>query len=84
MALGKVAKKNNGRSGCGGVVTEAVDRGNWITISKFAVPLKACTAMAAEIAGFNMLMAVLDVFSDQKSISETSTVVFFDEIMKYT
>ena len=44
------SKKTGGRSGCG-VVIKGVDRDKWITISEMAVPLKACTAMAAEVMG---------------------------------
>ena len=45
-----VARRKDGRSGCG-IVIKAVDGEKCITISKMAVPLKACTAMAAEITG---------------------------------
>ena len=41
-------KNDDARSVCG-IVVMAVDREKLITISKNAVPLKACTAMAAEI-----------------------------------
>ena len=56
----------DGRIGCGFVI-KAVDKGSWITISKVAVPLKACTAMAAEIAGAGMLTGVLDLLFDKKT-----------------
>ena len=59
MAIGMVAKKN-GWSGCG-VVIKAVDEDKWMTISDIAAPLKACTAMAAEIAGASVLTGVLDL-----------------------
>ena len=42
--------KDNGSSGCG-VVIKGVDRENWVTIGKLAMPLKVGTAMAAEIGG---------------------------------
>ena len=64
MANGKVAKKQ-WPEWCG-VLIKAVDRGNWIAIRKFAVPLKACTATASEIAGVSVLTAVLDVLSGKK------------------
>ena len=37
--------------------------------------LRACTAMAAEIAGASMLPAAFDLLFDNNSISTTSTVV---------
>ena len=43
---------------------KAVNRGNWITRDKIAVPLKGLkgqTAMAAEIALVNVLIAGLDL-----------------------
>ena len=40
----------NASSGCG-IVVEAVDRQNRTTIDSIAVPLKTCTAMAADISG---------------------------------
>ena len=57
--------KEDGSSGCG-VVIKAVDRKNWITISNIAVPLRACTAMAAEITGVSVLTEVLDLLLDEK------------------
>ena len=56
-------------------VDKAFDTELWITISNIAVPLKACTAMAAEIAGASMLTAVLDFLFDKKQSRKTSTVV---------
>ena len=47
--------KGNGRSGCG-VIVAGVDRGKSVTISKIALPLKVCTAMAA-----CLLMSVLNL-----------------------
>ena len=43
-----------------------VDRKYWITISKIAMPLKACTVMAAEIIGVSVLTEVLDLLFDKK------------------
>ena len=45
-----------GRSGCG-VLIKGVDRDRWITISRIAEPLKACTAMAAEVVGVSVLLS---------------------------
>ena len=50
--------KDNGKSG-GGVVIKGVDRENWMTIRKIAIPLKVGTAMAAEIAGVCVLTGIL-------------------------
>ena len=42
---------------------KAVDRDKWIIICKFTLPLKACTAMASEIAGvISMLTAFHELF----------------------
>ena len=43
----------------------AFDNKNWITISKIVVPLKACTAMAAELTGVNVFAEVLDLLFDK-------------------
>ena len=43
-----------------------VDQVKWITTSKIAVPLKTCTAMAAEIADASVLTSLLDLFFDKK------------------
>ena len=59
------SKQEDGSSGCG-IVIRAVDRKSWITISKIAVPLTACTAMAVEIAEVNVLTVVRDLLSEQK------------------
>ena len=58
------SRKDNGSSGCG-VVMRAFDRKNWITISKIVVPLKVCTAIAAELTGVNVLAEVLDLLLDK-------------------
>ena len=42
------SKKTDGRAACGFAI-KGVDRDRWTTISKIAVLLKACTAMAAEV-----------------------------------
>ena len=55
-----VSATDNGKSGCG-VVIKAVDRDRWVTISKIAVPLKAGTATAAEVAGVCVLTDILDL-----------------------
>ena len=43
------------------MVFKAVDGEKWMTISNFAVLLKACSAMAADIAGDNVLIEVSDL-----------------------
>ena len=58
------SKKTDGRSGCG-VVTKGIDRDMWITISKIAVHLEACTTMAAEIAGASVLTGLHDLLFDK-------------------
>ena len=57
-------QKTDGRCGCGGVI-KGVDKDTWITISKIAVPLKTCTAMAAKIAGASVLTGILDLVLKQ-------------------
>ena len=52
--------KTDGRSGRG-VVIKGVDWDKWITISKIAVPLKACTATAPEAVGVSVLTGILDL-----------------------
>ena len=49
-----------------GVVIKGVDRERWVTISRIAVPLKAGTAMAAEMMG--VLTGILDLFFPQMSV----------------
>ena len=51
---------DNGKSECG-VVIKGVDRDRWVTIIKIAVPLKAGTAMAAEVKGVCVLTEILDL-----------------------
>ena len=53
-------QKTDGRSGCG-VVIKGVDRDQWITISKIAVPWNACAAMTAEVVGASVLTGILDL-----------------------
>ena len=53
------ARRQTG-SGCG-VVIKGVDRDKWITISKIAVLLKVCTAMAADVVGARVLTGILDL-----------------------
>ena len=53
------SSKSNGRRGCG-LVIKGVDRDRWITISKIAVPVGLCTAMAAEVMGACVLTGILD------------------------
>ena len=48
--LGWQCKKDSGKGVCG-VVIKGVDKDRWVTISRIAVPLKAGTAMAAEVTG---------------------------------
>ena len=54
------SNKKDGTRGCG-IVIKVVERGNWITISKAAVPLDTCSAMAAEFMGGCMLTNVLNL-----------------------
>ena len=50
-------------------LSRVVDRESWITISKVAVPLVLCIAMAAEVTGACILADVLDLtFSQQLSV----------------
>ena len=53
-----MSKTNNGSSGCG-IIINALDRENWITTSKFSVPLKASTAVDAEVVGADILTEVV-------------------------
>ena len=46
---------------------KAVYREQWITLSKIAVPLRACTAMTAEIAAASVLTEVIDLRFDTKN-----------------
>ena len=62
-----------GSSGCG-IVVKAGDREKWITISKVAVPLKACTAMATEITGCCVWTDFLDL---RQSFSKTMERIFY-------
>ena len=54
------SNKTDGRSGCG-VVINVVDRDKWVTISKIALPLKACITMTAEVVGASVLTVLLDL-----------------------
>ena len=72
-------KKKNARSGCG-VVIRCVDQDKWITHSKIAVLLKACTAMAAEVGGVCVQMGILD-FIPRKTINVNNNRCI-DEMMK--
>ena len=66
--------KDNGKSGCG-VVIKGVDRVNWVTINKIAVPLKVGTAMAAEVMGVCVITEFRDlVFNRCLCISEYQSV----------
>ena len=60
------SKKEDGRSGCG-VLIKAVDTERWITISRMAIPLKACTAMVAELTRTSVWTEVLDLLSGHKT-----------------
>ena len=60
-----MSKTNNGSSGCG-IVINAFDRENWITISKISVPLKASTAVDAEVVGADILTEVLSLILGQQ------------------
>ena len=54
---------------------KGVDRDSWVTISKIAVLLKACTAMAAEVMGVCVLTEILDlVFNDVLVHSQNQSV----------
>ena len=48
------------------MVIKGVDKEKWVTISKVAVPLKICTAMAAEMMGVCLLMSVLNLILNKK------------------
>ena len=72
--------RTDGRSGCG-VVIKGVDQDKCITSSKIAAPLKACTAMAAEVAGVCVLMGILDLVM-RETINENSINQCTDEIVK--
>ena len=52
--------KDNGESGCG-VVVIRVDREKWVTISKGALPLRMCTAVAPEMTGVCLFICVLNL-----------------------
>ena len=45
---------------CCGVVIKGIDRNNWITISKVAVPLVIGTTVAPEAVGVCVLTGILD------------------------
>ena len=47
---------------------KAVDKDKRITISRIAVPLKMCTAMAAEVAGARVLTGILDLVLGKISV----------------
>ena len=49
---------------------KAVDREKWITVSKIAVPLKVCTAVAADIAGTSVVPEALDPVFDNKYLGK--------------
>ena len=68
-----------GRSGCG--VLQGLDRDRWITISKIAVPLKACTAMAADAAGASILTVILDLVL-RKTISVEAINQCINDVIK--
>ena len=67
------SKKKVMAEAVGGDVIKAVDRENWMAISKIAVPLNVCTAMAAEIAGASMLTGALDLLLEKSPIWNIST-----------
>ena len=52
------SKRTDGRCGCG-VVIKGVDRDK--SMSKIAVPLETCTAMAAEVVGASGLTGILNL-----------------------
>ena len=52
--------ETNGRSGSG-VAIKGVDWDKWITISKIAIHLRMCTAMAAAVVGVCILIGILDL-----------------------
>ena len=45
-----------------------MDRDKWITISKIAVLLKVCTAMAAEVVGAGVLTGISDLVLGKTSV----------------
>ena len=59
---------------------KAVDREQWITLSKIAVPLRACTAMAAEIAAASVLTEVIDLRLTKKWETFTNAPIRSQEI----
>ena len=64
-------QKSDGRSGCG-LAIKRVDEDKWMTMGKIAVPLKTCTAMAAEIAEAIVLTGLLDLLFDKKPAVQKS------------
>ena len=67
------SEKDKGYSGCG-VMIKAVEKENWITISKIAVPQRRSTATATEIASVFVLTEVLDLsFLKKKMNMQTVT-----------
>ena len=82
-----MAAKNDGRSGCGIAIT-AVDREEkCITSSKSALPLKACTFLAVEIAGTSVLTEVIDLLFDNKfnwrNVNECINSILRDNRSRY-
>ena len=63
------SSKDRGKSACG-VVIKGVDRDNWVTISRIAVPLSAGTAMAAEGMGVCVPTEILDLVFNMSECSE--------------
>ena len=57
-------------------------RDMWITISKIAVPLKASTAMAAEVVGAGVLTGIVDLVLG-KTI-RVNTINCIDDIVEVT
>ena len=68
------SKKTDGRAGCGVVIT-AVDGDKWITISKIAVLLKACTVMAAEVVGASVWTEIWDLVLENPQCGQLKTSV---------
>ena len=60
-----------------------VDRDKWITISKIAVPLKACTAMATKVVGASVLTGISDLVLE-KAISMEAINQCVDDIIKFS
>ena len=64
------------------IMMKAVDNKNWITISIIAVPLKACTAMAAKTTGVNVLTEELDLLFSMGSSTGENVAEWINQILE--